>query len=48
MKLTTVLDILGLLFVSAFAYLIWPPLSLGVVGLAILAASFIRARGGRS
>lgn len=48
MKLTTVLDILGLLLLCAFAYFVWPPLPLGVAGLAILTVSFLRAKGGRS
>lgn len=37
--LTTILDVLGLLLVAAFAFFVWPPLSLLVVGAALLLAS---------
>lgn len=41
--LTTLLDILGVAFLAAFAWFIWPPLVLAVVGLAVLAASWMAA-----
>lgn len=38
--LTTALDLLGIAAVSTFAWFVWPPLPLLVVGLACLAASW--------
>lgn len=37
--LTTLLDLLGVTLIAAFAWFIWPPLPLIVVGLAVLVAS---------
>lgn len=42
--MTTVLDILGIVCVAAFAYFIWPPAALGVVGVAALLASWRASR----
>lgn len=47
MKVTDVLDVLGVLALVAFAYLIWPPAALAVAGVAFLAASFLLSRRGR-
>jgi hypothetical protein len=47
-KLTDVLDILGVVSLAVFAFLIWPPLVFAVIGVILLVASFVRARGGRS
>ena len=38
--LTTLLDLLGLALVAAFAFFVWPPLALAVVGVGVLAASW--------
>jgi len=46
-KVTDVLDILGLLALIGFAFLVWPPAALLVLGIVLLLASFMRARGGR-
>lgn len=40
--LTTLLDLLGVGCLAAFAFFVWPPLVLLVVGLAALAASVAR------
>jgi uncharacterized membrane protein len=45
--LTDVLDVLGIVLLVAFAFLIWPPAALAVAGAAILAASFFLSRRGR-
>jgi hypothetical protein len=39
-KLTTVLDVVGVVLVAAFAFLVWAPLALLVAGLACLFASW--------
>jgi len=39
-KLTTVLDVAGVVLVAAFALLVWPPLALLVAGAACLFASW--------
>lgn len=46
MKRTTVLELAGVAALSAFAWAVWPPLSLLVLGLAALLASRQMARGG--
>lgn len=38
--LTTLLDLLGLTLIAAFAWFVWPPLPLLVCGVAVLAASY--------
>lgn len=38
--LTTLLDLLGLALIAAFAFFVWPPLTLAVVGVGVLAASW--------
>lgn len=47
MRITDLLDALGVLCLAAFAFFIWPPASLLVVGAALLFTSFVRARGSR-
>jgi len=42
--LTTVLDLLGVALLAGFAWFVWPPLVLAVVGVAILAASWKAAQ----
>lgn len=42
--LTTLLDLLGVAALAAFAWFIWPPAALLVVGLAALVASRQAAR----
>ena len=42
----TFLDILGAAALAAFAWFIWPPAALLVLGLAALAASWRLAKGG--
>lgn len=44
--MTTVLDIIGVLLLAAFVWLVWPPAVLLVLGVAVLLASWIRSRGG--
>jgi hypothetical protein len=39
-KLSTVLDVAGVLLLATFAFLVWPPLALLVVGGACLFASW--------
>jgi hypothetical protein len=46
-KFTDVLDVLGILCLVGFVFLIWPPLALAVAGAGILAVSFVTVRGGR-
>jgi hypothetical protein len=41
--LTTLLDLLGVTLIAAFAWFVWAPLPLAVVGVAILAASWVKA-----
>lgn len=41
---TTVLDILGVLAITAFAFLVWPPACLLVLGVAALIASWRASR----
>jgi len=41
--LTTLLDLLGVALLAVFAWFVWPPLPLAVVGVAVIAASYIRA-----
>lgn len=38
--LTTALDVVGALLLSVFAFFIWPPAALAVVGLACFVASW--------
>ena len=38
--LTTVLDLLALVCLVAFAYLLWPPAALAVAGVALLMVSY--------
>jgi len=47
MRITDVLDALGVVVLAAFAFFIWPPAALLVVGAALLLTSFVRVRGGR-
>lgn len=44
MQLTTVLDLLGVAALAAFAFFVWPPLLLLVIGVAALGASWVRER----
>lgn len=46
--LTTLLELLGIVLVAVFAWFVWPPLPLLVVGVALLVAawSFERRGGG--
>ena len=44
--MSIVLELLGLLLVAAFAWFVWQPLPLLVVGVAFLAASYVRERRG--
>ncbi|HEY9494721.1 MAG TPA: hypothetical protein VIR15_07710 [Intrasporangium sp.] len=44
--MSIVLELLGLLLVAAFAWFVWQPLPLLVVGAALLAASYVRERRG--
>lgn len=37
---TTVLDLLGVVCLAVFAWFVWPPAVLAVVGVALLAVSF--------
>lgn len=41
--LTTALDLLGVALIAAFAWFVWAPLPLLIAGLAILAASRVKA-----
>jgi hypothetical protein len=41
--LTTLLDLLGVALLATFAWFVWAPLPLCVVGVAILAASWLKA-----
>jgi hypothetical protein len=41
---TTYLDILGVCCLSLLAFSIWPPLCLGVIGVAALLASWVAER----
>lgn len=41
---TVVLDLLGISLLAAFAFMVWPPLPLLVVGLAALYASWRASR----
>lgn len=44
--MTTVLDLLGVALVALFAFFVWPPAALAVLGAASLFASYtITARG---
>lgn len=38
--LTTVLDLLGVALLATFAFFVWPPLTLAVLGAAALVASW--------
>lgn len=38
--LSTLLDLLGLVLIAAFAGFIWPPAALGVVGVGVLVISW--------
>lgn len=38
--LTTLLDLLGLLLLAAFAWFVWPPATLAVLGIGALLASW--------
>lgn len=42
--MTTVLDILGVACVAAFAFFIWPPACLGVIGVSALLISWRASR----
>lgn len=42
--LTTALDLLGVAALAAFAFFVWPPLVLLIIGVAALAASWKAAR----
>lgn len=42
--MTTVLDILGIACVAMFAFLVWPPAGLLVLGIAALTASWRASR----
>jgi len=44
--LTTLLDLFGVLAVCVFAFLVWPPLALPVLGAAALLLSWSITRGG--
>lgn len=41
---TTVLDLIGIICLAAFAFLVWPPLPLLVLGVAALVASWRASR----
>lgn len=41
--LTTILDALGIALIAAFAWFIWPPAPLAVVGIGALVASWRRS-----
>lgn len=43
--LTTLLEILGVTLLAVFAFFVWPPLPLLVVGAAILAGCWAAERG---
>lgn len=42
--LTTLLDVLGVVCIAAFAFFVWPPAALGVVGAAALLMSWRASR----
>lgn len=46
--LLVILDILGLFCLAAFAFVVWPPAALLVVGVALLAMSYRAQRGDRA
>jgi hypothetical protein len=46
--ITDVLEVLGVLCLVAFAFLIWPPAAIAVGGVALIAASFFITRRGRA
>lgn len=45
--MTTVLDILGVVCIAAFAWFVWPPLVLLVVAAAALTASWNATKAGK-
>ena len=45
---STVLDVLGALLVAAFAFCVWPPAALLVLGVGCLLVSWQSSRGGDS
>lgn len=47
MRLTDVLDALGVCCLAVFAFFCWWPAAFLVIGAALLLASFLRTRGGR-
>lgn len=48
MRITDLLDVLGVLAVAAFSFFIWYPAPLLVIGVALLVASFVRTKSGGS
>lgn len=44
--MTTILDVLGAILLAAFAWFVWPPAALLVIGLAVLFVSWQRSGGG--
>lgn len=47
MHITDVLEILGVLCLVGFAFLIWPPAAIGVAGVALISSSYFLSRRGR-
>lgn len=47
MDFSDILEVLGLLCLIAFAFIIWWPLAIAVTGVSLLAVSFLRSRRGR-
>ncbi len=45
---TTILDVLGVLLLAAFAWFAWPPAALLVLAVALLLASWRMSKGGGS
>jgi hypothetical protein len=43
---TTALDVMGVLSLAAFAWFVWPPAFLLVLGVALLLFSWSKSRGG--
>lgn len=41
--MTTTLEVLGVLCVAAFAWFVWPPAALLVLGVALLLISWVRS-----
>lgn len=41
---STIVDLLGVACLAAFAWFVWPPLPLAVAGVALLAGSFAASR----